>query len=513
MRSVSRPGAAGRVEHLSDDLAPTTIGSEAGVAPRGRAGMTTMPAPDRDDPYTAARVSGRADRTAVDGPQAVGQHADQQIVDQQTVGQQGGRPVVDQQVEQVSVRSLTTADSPRLSGVDDEHVRLLAQTDTPLPPILVHRHSMRILDGVHRLLAAALRGDSTIAVRFLEGSLDESFVLAVQANAQHGLPLSLADRKAAAARILDAFPTWSDRAVGQVAGLSAATVATLRIVEEASSAGRVGRDGRIRPSDMGHRRRLAGEMIARQPEASLRQIANACGISPMTARDVRARVVRGEDPVPKPQRVRKSDVVRSADLRPDEPLHNASTEPNQHPASGTEAILGSIRRDPSLRFTEHGRALLRWLTPRVSGPAGWARFARQVPPHARYAIAELARACAEEWQEFAERLETEAAANGSPAALRPENRSGPEKRVQPEERTHPEQRVHRAERVGRQESTRLEVRDHAQERVRPEDRNRPPEGARPEYQSQAEEQVRPEERSRAEGQGGRSKERGRPTAA
>jgi len=232
-----------------------------------------------------------------------------------------------------------------------------------------------------------------------------------------------------------------------VAGLSAATVATLRIVEEAGSAGRVGRDGRIRPSDMGHRRRLASEMIARQPEASLRQIATACGISPMTVRDVRARMMRGEDPVPKPQRVRETGVVRPDDPRPEDPPPDARTEPDQHPAGETEAILGSLRRDPSLRFTEHGRALLRWLTPRVSGPAGWAQFAEQVPPHARYALAELARACAEEWQEFAERLETEAAANGSATARRrPDERSRLEEQDRPAERGRPEGQGRPAER-------------------------------------------------------------------
>jgi hypothetical protein len=40
----------------------------------------------------------------------------------------------------------------------------------------------------------------------------------------HGLPLTLADRLAAAARIVTACPYWSDRAVAAVAGLSPKTV-------------------------------------------------------------------------------------------------------------------------------------------------------------------------------------------------------------------------------------------------------------------------------------------------
>jgi hypothetical protein len=36
-------------------------------------------------------------------------------------------------------------------------------------------------------------------------------VLAVQVNVTHGLPLSLADRKVAASRIIDCYPGWSNR--------------------------------------------------------------------------------------------------------------------------------------------------------------------------------------------------------------------------------------------------------------------------------------------------------------
>ncbi|MFI5843302.1 transcriptional regulator protein [Catenuloplanes sp. NPDC051500] len=323
------------------------------------------------------------------------------------------RQSIGRRMEQVPLSLLSAVDSPRLAGIDEEHLRLLVQTAAELPPILVHRDTLRVIDGVHRLRAAVLRGDQSIAVQFLDGSPDEAFVLGVQVNAQHGLPLSLADRKAAAARILDAFPAWSDRAVARVAGLSAATVATLRIVPEAGSAGRLGQDGRVRPTDMSHRRRLASEMIAREPGASLRQVATACGISPMTVRDVRARMMRGEDPVPKPQRAREAGVARPDPPRPDESPRPVRREPDRSPEEGTGAILRGLRSDPSLRFTEHGRALLRWLTPRVSGPHGWSQFDGQVPPHSHYALADLARACAREWLEFAERLEEGAVAPGA----------------------------------------------------------------------------------------------------
>ena len=64
----------------------------------------------------------------------------------------------------VPVSSLLSGDSPRLAGENLEHVQLLAVVQG-LPPILVHRSTMRVIDGMHRLRAAKLRGDETIAVR------------------------------------------------------------------------------------------------------------------------------------------------------------------------------------------------------------------------------------------------------------------------------------------------------------------------------------------------------------
>src|SRR2546421_3267487 len=66
----------------------------------------------------------------------------------------------------VPVRSLLPADSPRLNGEDAEHIRVLAAVEAKLPPILVHRASMRVIDGMHRLGAARLRNEETIDVQF-----------------------------------------------------------------------------------------------------------------------------------------------------------------------------------------------------------------------------------------------------------------------------------------------------------------------------------------------------------
>ncbi|RSM76801.1 hypothetical protein DMH04_36305 [Kibdelosporangium aridum] len=76
------------------------------------------------------------------------------------------------------VDSLLPADAPRLSGEGDAHVRLLAESEAILPPIVVHRSTMRVIDGMHRLYAAVLRGQKNVEVRFFEG--DESDALRMQ---------------------------------------------------------------------------------------------------------------------------------------------------------------------------------------------------------------------------------------------------------------------------------------------------------------------------------------------
>ncbi|WP_078969941.1 hypothetical protein [Streptomyces natalensis] len=66
--------------------------------------------------------------------------------------------------------------SPHLSlleGENPRHICALTNVQTALPPITVHRPTMRSVDGVHRLRAAALRGDDGyVEPRFVEGSAE-----------------------------------------------------------------------------------------------------------------------------------------------------------------------------------------------------------------------------------------------------------------------------------------------------------------------------------------------------
>ena len=57
-----------------------------------------------------------------------------------------------------------------------EHIRSLAELQDELPPILVHRTTMRVIDGMHRLKAAILRGERTIEATFYDGDDAEAFV-------------------------------------------------------------------------------------------------------------------------------------------------------------------------------------------------------------------------------------------------------------------------------------------------------------------------------------------------
>ncbi|MDH6128361.1 ParB/RepB/Spo0J family partition protein [Kitasatospora sp. GP82] len=303
----------------------------------------------------------------------------------------------------VPISSLVEADSPRVAGEDEAHIRLLADSGATLPPILVHQPSMRVVDGMHRLRAAVLRGQTAVQVRFFDGSEADVFLLSVTANTGHGLPLSSADRSAAALRIFASHPEWSDRMVASVTGLSAKKVAELRRQQPAlvpQLATRVGRDGRARPLDCSQGRRRASELIRSNPQASLRQIARAAGISPATAADVRDRLKRGEDPLPAPRRTPAE--------RPERPggTETAVADSRAQISSPRDlaSVLDQLRKDPSLRFNETGRALLRMLDVCHTVVREQQEITQNLPAHCLVSVVELSAGCADILQSFAAML-------------------------------------------------------------------------------------------------------------
>ncbi|MFD2467122.1 streptomycin biosynthesis protein [Amycolatopsis silviterrae] len=297
--------------------------------------------------------------------------------------------------ELVAVSMLRRGDSPRVSGMDDEHAGVLAKLDIRLPPIIVHRATMRVIDGAHRVRAAELGSRQLIEARFFDGDEHDAFVLAVEANTANGLPLSLTDRKAAAGRIILTHPTRSDRWIAQVTGLAATTVGAIRKCSSAADArsnARVGRDGRLRPLDSSAGRQLAGELMRADPNRSLRDIARAAGIAPSTVLDVRNRLDLGQALVP---------VQRTSGSRPARRPAPVEAAPELDPA----VIMQTLRRDPSLRFSEAGRTLLRWLDAHVLAGQATAPPPDGIPRHCLGTVADLARHNARFWAAFGDQVD------------------------------------------------------------------------------------------------------------
>ena len=268
-------------------------------------------------------------------------------------------------------------------------------------------------NGMHRFRAAVRNGRKQMAVIFFDGSDDEAFFHAVELNIRNGLPLSLNDRKAAARRVLMASPELSDRAIASRTGLSDRTVAAVRARSGAKVAhlnGRQGRDGRIYPMDPREGRQRAARLIADRPQASLREIGLAADISPTTARDVRRRLLAGEEPagaMRRPSRVAEHDVRGAPGTR--FPGSTSGSVPGHDgkklQAVDTRAALGQLGSDPSIRDKEAGRELLRWLAQHAIGPVDLPDCAGVIPPHRAPLVAALARQAASAWGELARSLE------------------------------------------------------------------------------------------------------------
>ncbi|MGH3437445.1 MAG: hypothetical protein ACRDRN_13370 [Sciscionella sp.] len=120
----------------------------------------------------------------------------------------------------------------------------LLRSEATLPPDMVNRAPLRVIDGMHRLRAVALRNKEGGRGKVLDGDERDAFVLAVEENIAHGLPLSRA------ARIVASHPEWSDRMIASKVGLAAQTVSAIRrcsTEENFQLNARIGRDGRLRP--------------------------------------------------------------------------------------------------------------------------------------------------------------------------------------------------------------------------------------------------------------------------
>jgi transposase-like protein len=183
-----------------------------------------------------------------------------------------------------------------------------------------------------------------------------------------------------------------------VTGIAAKTVAAIRRCPtgdgqhlDARDGGqhldaRIGRDGRVRPLDSAERRARAGDLMAGNPGASLREIARQAGISPETARQVRARLRNGQDPAPGGQD-RARGAAQPARARPPAPPP-PGTGPPRHPSA---AALPALMADPALRSTETGRALLRMLATATVLEQHRQQLIDSIPAHCLAKVAQTAR--------------------------------------------------------------------------------------------------------------------------
>lgn len=235
----------------------------------------------------------------------------------------------------------------RQSGENARHVAALSEVAAALPPIVVHRPSMTVIDGAHRVRAAQCSGSQWIDAVYFDGDEGQALMLAVRLNSAHGLPLSAADRKAAAEQALMYYPDWSDRRLGMALGLSERTIAAVR------------------------------RRTALLPTCAPR-------------------------PCPTPA-VAPGEIHR----RP-ERVHPTDPRPTQHrsdPAAGDRAqqapALRTLCPDPALHRTESGRQLLALLAALPADPAAWADLACDLSPCHAALIAELAAEQAENWATLA----------------------------------------------------------------------------------------------------------------
>ncbi len=314
--------------------------------------------------------------------------------------------------ESISIHRLSPADSPRTSGENSRHIEFLSGLSHTLPPIIVHRPTMRVIDGMHRFRVSILQGDNSISVQFFDGSIEEAFVLAMQLNSTNCLPLSAAERSSAAKRILKAFEHWSNAKIAAICGISDKTVARMRrrsATNFSMPLSRVGKDGRVRPIDPARGRLRAGQLLVESPDAPLREIAEAAGIAVGTASDVRQRVRQGKSPLPPRLQNSAGRSDRSDSLKATK-ISESDQAPASVPSEGYESLMTALKRDPSLRFTNAGRLMLRLLDAHSLTDKQWEMLVAAVPGHCTATIMEAARSCAEFWVRFVERANTRAEA-------------------------------------------------------------------------------------------------------
>jgi ParB-like chromosome segregation protein Spo0J len=254
---------------------------------------------------------------------------------------------------------------------------------------LVQRSTLVVIDGAHRLAAARALGLETVVAMYFEGSDEEARIEAIRCNRGHGLPLSLADRKQAAAGLIARHRDWSDGRIAEICSLSPKTVAALRRSARPSrpdapapldGGSRLGRDGKRHPVGAVAPRDRVLHALAEDPDASLRTIAARVGVSPETVRTVR-RAQGGGAPA----------AERLPTIDPE--LLGRRDEPR------------TWSRDRALASTEEGARFAAWFDRFAVDQAALWEHPGVVPASRTYEVVDEARRRARFWGDFADRVE------------------------------------------------------------------------------------------------------------
>ena len=305
-------------------------------------------------------------------------------------------PSLEPAIVKLAIGDVRLGPSMRERGVDPSHVAALAEVADRWPPIVVRRADRLVIDGQHRVAAAGQIGLRTLRAVWFDGSAEDSYLEFVRCNVTHGLPLTLAERRLAARRIMSSRPDLSDRRIAAVCGLSPRTVARLR-EEEADTARpnenrgrtrRVGRDGRVRPLDpAATRARIAAE-LARSPDASLRAIASAVGASPGTVRSVRNQMPAG-----------------TPSALPEETKEPEATVLGLLSRTPKAAATLQCREDRAFTDRDNGPKFVKWFDGTSVEESELWQYVEAVPLSRVYEVADEARRRADFWNEFAVAIE------------------------------------------------------------------------------------------------------------
>jgi ParB-like chromosome segregation protein Spo0J len=289
--------------------------------------------------------------------------------------------------------------------LDEQHIELLMQSVDSWPPIVVWGDDLIVVDGHHRVQAARRLGRCSVLATRFPGSPEEVFIEAVRRNVSHGLPLSLADRRRAARRVLARNPEWSNRRIASVCGLSDKTVGCLRPAGSAVIVGverRVGLDGRVRPAQSGQVRERVKQALAENPRGSLRAIAIVAGVSPETVRSVRANLLASE---------RAPDAgghfkVTPRKETPTRPVLSvfAPVEESAEPAEPPGPCVDWVS-DRALTASDDGARFVRWFAS-TDLRDEWHDYLWSVPLGRVYEVVDEARRRAAAWTSFASLLES-----------------------------------------------------------------------------------------------------------